>query len=75
MFPYRKKELTRFPRGYSSPGRGTYGNMGSKPITHPDARLVHHALGSWKRFDWLVEYGKFCRTAFGLCRNWTKVVT
>ncbi|PTB65107.1 glycosyltransferase family 32 protein [Trichoderma citrinoviride] len=58
-----------------SPGRGTYGNMGSKPITHPDARLVHHALGSWRKFDWLVEYGKFCRTAFGLCRNWTKVVT
>ncbi|TFB06086.1 Initiation-specific alpha-1,6-mannosyltransferase [Trichoderma ghanense] len=57
-----------------SPGRGTYGNMGSKPITHPDARLVHHALGSWKKFDWLVEYGKFCRTVFGLCRDWTKVV-
>ncbi|KAL6859553.1 glycosyltransferase family 32 protein [Trichoderma novae-zelandiae] len=56
-----------------SPGRGTYGNMGSKPVTHPDARLVHHALGSWKRFDWLVEYGKFCRTVFGLCRDWTKV--
>ncbi|KAL7804869.1 glycosyltransferase family 32 protein [Trichoderma aethiopicum] len=58
-----------------SPGRGTYGNMGSKPITHPDARLVHHALGSWKKFDWTVEYGKFCRTAFGLCRDWTKVVS
>ncbi|KAL7815624.1 glycosyltransferase family 32 protein [Trichoderma gracile] len=58
-----------------SPGRGTYGNMGSKPITHPDARLVHHALGSWKKFDWVVEYGKFCRTAFGLCRDWTKVVS
>jgi alpha 1,6-mannosyltransferase len=49
--------------------------MGSKPISHPDARLVHHALGSWKKFDWLVEYGKFCRTAFGLCRDWTKVVS
>ncbi|PTB81763.1 glycosyltransferase family 32 protein [Trichoderma longibrachiatum ATCC 18648] len=58
-----------------SPGRGSYGNMGSKPITHPDARLVHHALGSWKKFDWTVEYGKFCRTAFGLCRDWTKVVS
>ncbi|KAK1241884.1 hypothetical protein MKX07_007707 [Trichoderma sp. CBMAI-0711] len=58
-----------------SPGRGIYGNMGSKPISHPDARLVHHALGSWKKFDWLVEYGKFCRTAFGLCRDWTKVVS
>ncbi|KAH6603645.1 glycosyl transferase [Trichoderma cornu-damae] len=56
-----------------SPGRGKYGNMGSKPITDPDARLVHHALGSWRKFDMLVEYGKFCRTAFGLCRDWTKV--
>ncbi|KAJ4854358.1 glycosyltransferase sugar-binding region containing DXD motif domain-containing protein [Trichoderma breve] len=56
-----------------SPGRGSYGNMGSKPITDPDARLVHHALGSWRKFDLLVEYGKFCRTVFGLCKDWTKV--
>ncbi|KAL6802722.1 glycosyltransferase family 32 protein [Trichoderma sp. SZMC 28013] len=58
-----------------SPGRGSYGNMGSKPITDPDARLVHHALGSWRKFDLLVEYGKFCRTVFGLCKDWTKVPT
>ncbi|PTB38116.1 uncharacterized protein TrAFT101_011778 [Trichoderma asperellum] len=56
-----------------SPGRGGYGNMGSKPITHHDARLVHHALGSWRKFDLLVEYGKFCRTVFGLCKDWSKV--
>ncbi|OAQ81290.1 glycosyl transferase [Purpureocillium lilacinum] len=56
-----------------SPGRGKYGNMGSKPVGHPDARLVHHALGSWRHFDVWVEYGKFCRTVFGLCRDWSKV--
>ncbi|PNY26820.1 Initiation-specific alpha-1,6-mannosyltransferase [Tolypocladium capitatum] len=56
-----------------SPGRGKYGNMGSKPVTDPDARLHHHALGSWRRFDLIVEYGKFCRTMFGLCKAWTKV--
>ncbi|KAL7789165.1 glycosyltransferase family 32 protein [Trichoderma ceciliae] len=56
-----------------SPGRGKFRNMGSKPITDPDARLVHHALGSWRKFDILVEYGKFCRTAFALCRDWPKV--
>ncbi|KAH8801408.1 alpha-1,6-mannosyltransferase [Xylogone sp. PMI_703] len=56
-----------------SPGRGAYGNMGSKPITDPDARLLHHGLGSWKSFDLRVEYGKFCRTVFGLCKNWSKV--
>jgi hypothetical protein len=56
-----------------SPGRGKYGNMGSKPVTDPDARLHHHALGSWRRFDLVVEYGKFCRTMFGWCKTWTKV--
>ncbi|KND87159.1 Initiation-specific alpha-1,6-mannosyltransferase [Tolypocladium ophioglossoides CBS 100239] len=56
-----------------SPGRGKYGNMGSKPVTDPDARLHHHALGSWRRFDLIVEYGKFCRTMFGMCKTWTKV--
>ncbi|POR31074.1 Initiation-specific alpha-1,6-mannosyltransferase [Tolypocladium paradoxum] len=56
-----------------SPGRGKYGNMGSKPVTDPDARLHHHALGSWRRFDLRVEYGKFCRTMFGWCKTWTKV--
>ncbi|ODA81353.1 hypothetical protein RJ55_04318 [Drechmeria coniospora] len=56
-----------------SPGRGKYGNMGSKPVTDPDARLHHHALGSWRHFDLVVEYGKFCRTMFGLCKDWSKV--
>ncbi|KAM0247511.1 hypothetical protein ACHAQJ_009817 [Trichoderma viride] len=56
-----------------SPGRKGYGNMGSKLITDPDARLVHHAFGSWRKFDMLVEYGKFCRTVFGLCKDWSKV--
>ncbi|KAH8898649.1 glycosyltransferase family 32 protein [Thozetella sp. PMI_491] len=56
-----------------SPGRGTYGNMGSKDIHDPDARLVHHAQGSWRKFNFMVEYGKFCRTVFGLCKDWSKV--
>ena len=47
--------------------------MGSKAVTDPDARLHHHALGSWRRFDLVVEYGKFCRTMFGWCKTWTKV--
>ncbi|KAG5928861.1 hypothetical protein E4U42_007839 [Claviceps africana] len=56
-----------------SPGRGAYGNMGSRPYTDPDARLAHHAMGSWHKFDATVEYGKFCRTIFGMCKEWTKV--
>ncbi|KAJ6115280.1 hypothetical protein N7486_001058 [Penicillium sp. IBT 16267x] len=56
-----------------SPGRGQYGNMGSKPMTDPSARLVHHAHGSWRKTSILVEYGKFCRTFFGRCRHWPKV--
>ncbi|KAE8395933.1 hypothetical protein BDV23DRAFT_144017 [Aspergillus alliaceus] len=55
-----------------SPGRGRYGNMGSKPISDPSARLFHHAQGSWRRLDIKVELGKFCRTIFGLCRDWSK---
>ncbi|GCB25713.1 initiation-specific alpha-1,6-mannosyltransferase [Aspergillus awamori] len=58
-----------------SPGRGTYGNMGSKPITDPSARLRHLAQGSWRAFDVKVEYGKFCRTVLGMCRDWSKVPT
>lgn len=74
--------LRHFPRAHDmadktdfcrSPGRGKYGNMGSKPISHEDARLLHHAQGSWKHFNLKVELGKFCRTAFGLCRDWSKV--
>ncbi|KAI9101150.1 hypothetical protein DFS34DRAFT_613325 [Phlyctochytrium arcticum] len=57
-----------------SPGRSKgYGNMGSKPTTHPDARLVHLAKGSWKHFSLRVEAGKICRTLFGLCRGWSRV--
>ncbi|PWY66512.1 glycosyl transferase [Aspergillus sclerotioniger CBS 115572] len=56
-----------------SPGRGAYGNMGSKPITDPSARLLHRAQGSWRAFNLRVEYGKFCRTVFGRCRYWSKV--
>lgn len=56
-----------------SPGRGKYGNMGSRPITHHDARLQHLAQGSWRKFDMKVEVGKLCRTLFGQCRDWSKV--
>jgi mannosyltransferase OCH1-like enzyme len=55
-----------------SPGRGTYGNMGSRPYTDPDARLRHDAQGSWRKFDLVVELGKTCRTILGLCREWPK---
>jgi len=55
-----------------SPGRGRYGNMGSKPITDPAARVWHRAQGSWRSFDVKVEYGKFCRTVFGMCKSWPK---
>ena len=56
-----------------SPGRAKYGNMGSKPIDHPDARLQHLAQGSWRKFDLTVEMGKLCRTVLGQCRDWSKV--
>ncbi|KAL3457299.1 glycosyl transferase [Aspergillus heterothallicus] len=56
-----------------SPGRGRYGNMGSKPTSDPSARLIHHGQGSWKKTSLLVEYGKFCRTFFGRCKDWSKV--
>jgi hypothetical protein len=55
-----------------SPGRGPYGNMGSKPLNDPDARLQHLAQGSWKGFNLRVEMGKFCRTFLGLCKDWSK---
>ncbi|ETN44306.1 uncharacterized protein HMPREF1541_10486 [Cyphellophora europaea CBS 101466] len=55
-----------------SPGRGKYGNMGSKPYSDPDARLRHDAQGSWRKFDVVVEIGKACRTVFGGCRYWSK---
>ncbi|KIX94597.1 uncharacterized protein Z520_09643 [Fonsecaea multimorphosa CBS 102226] len=55
-----------------SPGRGRYGNMGSKPVTDPSARVWHQAQGSWRTFDPKVEFGKVCRTLFGLCKDWSK---
>ncbi|KAE8345576.1 hypothetical protein BDV24DRAFT_148160 [Aspergillus arachidicola] len=45
-----------------SPGRGLYGNMGSKSVDDPSARLFHHAQGSWRKTDFVVEVGKLCRT-------------
>ena len=62
-----------FPITAFSPGRGKYGNMGSKPLTDPDARLQHRAQGSWRKKDFKVEAGKLCRTLLGLCRDWPKV--
>ncbi|EXJ54738.1 hypothetical protein A1O7_10079 [Cladophialophora yegresii CBS 114405] len=55
-----------------SPGRRRYGNMGSKPVTDPSARVWHRAQGSWRSFDPKVEFGKFCRSFFGLCKDWSK---
>ncbi|KAE8168137.1 putative deacetylase LmbE-like domain-containing protein [Aspergillus tamarii] len=49
-----------------SPGRGIYGNMGSKSVDDPSARLFHHAQGSWRKTDIVVEVGKFCRTEYSL---------
>jgi mannosyltransferase OCH1-like enzyme len=56
-----------------SPGRGRYGNMGSKPISDPAARVLHHAQGSWRKLDLKVQLGKLCRTLLGRCRDWSTV--
>lgn len=56
-----------------SPGRGKYGNMGSKALTDVDARVQHAAQGSWRKFNLKVEMGKACRTLFGMCKDWSKV--
>lgn len=56
-----------------SPGRGHYGNMGSKPLTDEDARLMHDFQGSWRTTDIIVELGKACRTFLGGCKDWSKV--
>lgn len=60
------------PNVSKSPGRGRYGNMGSKPVSDPSARVWHRAQGSWRSFNIEVEYGKFCRTVFAMCRDWYK---
>lgn len=46
--------------------------MGSKAVTDPAARVWHRAQGSWRSFDLKVEYGKFCRSFFGMCKDWAK---
>lgn len=56
-----------------SPGRGKYGNMGSKSVDSPQALLQHKAQGSWRKVDVSVEIGKACRTLFGMCKDWSKV--
>lgn len=56
-----------------SPGRGWFHSMGSQSKNHPSVRLQHMAAGSWRRADLKVTYGKLCRTAFGLCRGWSKI--
>ncbi|KAK5453468.1 hypothetical protein LTS15_006653 [Exophiala xenobiotica] len=55
-----------------SPGRRKYGNMGSKPVTDPAARVWHRAQGSWRSFNPKAEFGKVCRTVLGMCRDWSK---
>ena len=56
-----------------NPDRGWFQNMGSQSITHPNARLRHAAAGSWRSTDLKVHWGKFCRQAFGFCREWSKI--
>ncbi|EFY95201.1 glycosyl transferase sugar-binding region (DXD) protein [Metarhizium robertsii] len=56
-----------------SPTRESYSRMGEKSWDHPDARLAHAALGSWHHTNLVVEYGKFCREVFGLCKDWQKM--
>ena len=56
-----------------SPGRGWFHNMGSMPISHPNARLAHFAIGSWRKSDIKVQAGKFCRTVLGQCKDWKKI--
>ena len=56
-----------------NPGRGRFQNMGSQSLTHPNARLRHAAVGSWRSVDLKVHYGKFCRQAVGMCRDCKKI--
>lgn len=56
-----------------NPGRGWFHNMGSQKTTHKTARLRHVAVGSWKKPDPKVHYGKLCRVLFGLCKDWKKI--
>lgn len=57
-----------------SPGRNYwYGNMGSKSTSDSSARLNHLGTGTWKHKSFKSEFGKLCRTLFGLCRDWPRV--
>jgi hypothetical protein len=49
------------------------GVMGSEDVHHPQARVIHRAMGSWKGVNLRVEAGKACRRVFGRCREWSKV--
>lgn len=69
---FDKSAESVFANVFHSPGRGRYGNMGSKPVSDPSARVWHQAQGSWRSFNIKVEYGKFCRTVFAMCRAWSK---
>lgn len=62
--------LTRL---YLSPTQEQPSRMGEKPWDDPEARLAHTAMGSWHHTNLIVEYGKFCRTWFGLCKDWQKM--
>ena len=56
-----------------NPGRPWWKSMGSQAITHPNARLRHAFVSSWRKGTTLkVEYGKFCRQWFGMCRYWSQ---
>lgn len=58
---------------YNSPTQEKYSRMGEKSWDDPDARLAHKAMGSWHHTNLIVEYGKFCRTVFGLCKDWQRM--
>lgn len=58
---------------YPSPTQEKYSRMGEKSWDDPDARLAHTAMGSWHHTNIIVEYGKFCRAFFGLCKDWEKM--
>lgn len=73
LFSIRFKKdylLTCYPE---SPTDEQPSRMGEKPLDDPDARLAHKAMGSWHHTNIIVEYGKFCRSFFGLCKDWQKM--
>ncbi|KAI9009749.1 nucleotide-diphospho-sugar transferase, partial [Gaertneriomyces semiglobifer] len=68
------KDVLVLPITGFSPGRSKgYGNMGSKPISHPDARLVHLASGTWKSFSMRTELVKACKSLLAMCKDWSIV--